>query len=693
MNRHTKEVEQFPSPSLENEDENLVKENIPKKNSLSFNDIFEKILGTNKLRRWVILHLPGFLATIIYLITLKGCYGEYTECLEWYPIWILKLVLYVLFFSGFLFFLQFLLFFYKYTGKKPLLIFSIIIILMCFIYDTESNLKSHGAINRVFLLLSLFFFIVSFFLLEQCYRRVGCSWRNVMTIMTFFIIVNIIALISLGRSCEGWNEGLGGVKIENGPSHSCNLYTPKICASRMLDGFFDVTRLLGTTCHNQDSDSFENLLPHLKDKSARIVGFPRTASWDIYPRSHFEKFQDEVLNSLINMEDPKISNNLKKNIEVTANFTDIKNPKINIHLKRNEKLVKEKKKIFEKYKDEVGAKNILYIFIDSISRSSFKQKLPKTWEWMDRYYYRKNNKDANFETFQFMKFHGLGRYTGQNMVPTFFGTYNIYYSGKYFLKDYTKRGYITGQAVDFCNREVFEIENGAIEKMEWDRYDHELVSLFCDPNFTPYKENFRFLKGENSALLRCLYGKRLLEYSFDYGLQFFREYKDMPKFFRVIIQDSHESTAEVIKYNDDLIVNFLEQLRIEGFLDETILMLSTDHGQSFIGPYMIFNFQDWFNDLVLPTLFISLPQNMKNRESLRESVINNEQIIVTPYTIYNSLKYLMNDEEVYYSQFDPDNFFEDLNKNRACNVYYDRIYYSGGKEFLCRCYPYYPNIK
>jgi hypothetical protein len=57
------------------------------------------------------------------------------------------------------------------------------------------------------------------------------------------------------------------------------------------------------------------------------------------------------------------------------------------------------------------------------------------------------------------------------MIPTYFGVYNINYDGKYYLKDYKTAGYITGQSIDCCVRELFDIDGGAIERMQWANFD------------------------------------------------------------------------------------------------------------------------------------------------------------------------------------------------------------------------------
>ena len=47
---------------------------------------------------------------------------------------------------------------------------------------------------------------------------------------------------------------------------------------------------------------------------------------------------------------------------------------------------------------------------------------------------------------------------------------------------------------------------------------------------------------------------------FDYSEQFWRKYKNNRKFSTLIINSAHEETGEVLKYLDDLILNYLNSL-------------------------------------------------------------------------------------------------------------------------------------
>jgi hypothetical protein len=290
---------------------------------------------------------------------------------------------------------------------------------------------------------------------------------------------------------------------------------------------------------------------------------------------------------------------------------------------------------------------------------------------------------------QFLKYHGVGRYTAFNMVPCFFGVYNIYFAGRYFLTDFKDRGYITGQSLNFCGREVFDIDGGAIEYMHWDSYDHELQSFFCDGNFTPYDSPNPIMMGTNSIRKRCMYNKNTTWYSLEYLKQFYTKYKNEPKFFRLGLVDGHEGSDEVIKYSDDLLVEFFENFKKDGNLDDTLMFIVTDHGSGMPGPYSILKLDDHEHDAVLPSFFMLLPKSIDRYEEIRETLIHNENSLITPFTIYNSLLAILNDKDnTKYSMQEKFDIFNDKisHDSRNCdNTFYDVNYFSTDKEFLCRC--------
>jgi hypothetical protein len=638
--------------------------------------------------------MPTVLAVVIYLITLTGCYDTEFECLEKYPLHILQYLLYAILLSGFLYTLQVILYFKKKSTKWQLIASTLFFLFLCFIYDTGTEIKSHGAYNRIVFFIALIFwaliYFVYFIISYSVTKKPILTILSITTIIFFsYLKINLV----LQNSCKDWEVGFKGTIINNSDSN-CKLYPPKTCYYRILDGVFDVSRIFRETCQTMPTNRWSNNEKYLPDKTAKIIGYPRTEGYPIFPDSNYGQLQKHVIKNIVNMEDLKVDSKIKDKIEVTVNLYN-NPPEVNINLKYDEDLVKNRQKNFEKYKNDVLSKNVLYIFIDSLSRTNFRKKLPKFYKWIEDKYIvdkDKNNdkissrKDKNkYESFQFFKYHGVGRFTGINMVPTYFGVFNIYYMGKYFLTQYKKRGYITGQTLTYCGREVFDIDGGAIEKMTWDTYDHEMVSLFCDGNFTPYDANhYPLLTGANSLRIRCLYNKSALSYSLNYLNQFWTSYEKEPKFFRIGLTEAHEGTNEVIKYSDDELFEFFSDFEKKGYLNDTIVYIQSDHGLSMIGPYSAMALEDYEWELVLPAFFMILPTAIKGYNSIRETVRHNENSMITPFIIYNSLYAITRYDG--YSYFDRENdiFFMKTSKSNECSEFHDYDFYSN-HEFLCRC--------
>lgn len=275
------------------------------------------------------------------------------------------------------------------------------------------------------------------------------------------------------------------------------------------------------------------------------------------------------------------------------------------------------------------------------------------------------------------------------MVPALLGVFNIYYNGKHFIKSYKDHGYITGQSVTFCGKEVFDMEHGAIEHMKWDSHDHDMISLFCDGNFTPFVGSHNpILVGPCSVRIRCLYGKSVLSYSLDYAMQFFEKYREEAKFFKLGLTEAHEGTNEVIKYSDSELLEFFMRFEKEGFLDNTAVIFHSDHGVAMVGPYSVLGLEDFDYEGVLPSLFMILPVNSRSYDAIRMNMIDNENSLITPFNLYNTFQAFLNDKDnVKYSMEDRFDIIKDnIPKDSDCeSSFHSEDYYDGSIEYICRC--------
>jgi len=351
-----------------------------------------------------------------------------------------------------------------------------------------------------------------------------------------------------------------------------------------------------------------------------------------------------VLRQAVDMEKKLFSQELYDSIESTIDL-NLREP--NIKLKKNNTLSKERKERRDLNKTEGFkplTKNVLIITLNSMSRNQIRKKLPKTWSWLEKMYDTRHEAETlvnnKYETFQFPNFHAIGERANINMIPALFGIQSTEKNAKYYIKYFKDNGYITGSSVNWCGREVFEMIPGNQIYLNWEAYDHELSGIFCDPNFTPFTQNFPVFNGPYSINKRCLYGKQTIELSISYLKQFWESYIDDPKVFRWGIVDGVDFTGQVIKYDDDLIFDTLNEFERKGYLNDTTLIIHSDHGNNNPGPYSFINSFDFQQELALPALFITLPKNLDylhNFTYLRKNLKDNEYALITPYDLYHTI--------------------------------------------------------
>ena len=209
---------------------------------------------------------------------------------------------------------------------------------------------------------------------------------------------------------------------------------------------------------------------------------------------------------------------------------------------------------------------------------------------------------------------------------------------------YNERGYITAQAGGDCNRNLFGIYNWNVHTLKGLEFDHELISLFCDPNFIDIEDqtsdkNEYF--GPYSPIRNCLYGKDACEYSFEYGLKFIEKYKDQPKFLRVWFEEGHEDTQEKVKYMDDSISNFIQKIIDNYFNEKNLIIFISDHGRSIHDFGQKFIADD--GEIERPIGVLFLIYNDNDNYYNKSGLIANEQKFITPYDVFMTMLLNFND--------------------------------------------------
>ena len=618
-----------------------IKEN--KENNDFSNIIIVK--DSNYYKNCIKSHYKSFIAfTFIYffyIISLEGCYEGEDQCslkISWmYHKIIEELV------SCIILVIVVQLMLFKIISKRHL-IHLIIIFPLFYIYSHGLDFPDHGYYNffYYFVVFTIFTIIIQpFSIIIYCIKKKNV---NKIVLLIYLVIVFIffsfiyIIFIYIPSNCNDWGKGLNNTYIENDiEKYGCQIKNPKKCGYEILKKYQDYTKL-----KNKDCKTYKVSNPRMKilklssspyiNNDAKRIGFPLTNKDPIC----FEDFGDEcnkiykfVFQNLVDMDKDAILNKYfkEKKPEIEIDFTDNEQGNMIINVEYNQTLSSERK-LLEKNADPYSD-NILIIYVDSLSRANSLRQLNKTMSFVEKFISYKggfNEKypSENFHSFQYFKYHAFTGYTQGNFPRLFYGR-DKFDKKKILITKYLKElGYITSNAHDYCDRDnTRSYHNFSLEEV----YDHQFI--ICDPN------------NEDISLttIRCLYGKQNIEQLFEYTNQFWRQYKDNRKYSAIITNHGHEGTLSVIKYSDEIIYNFLNNLFEDNLLKDTSVLLLSDHGVGMPSVYFTYDF--YSIEIHLPMFFI-ITNDRKNKsyEEQYKYLNENQQTLITGFDIYNTIGHL-----------------------------------------------------
>ena len=108
----------------------------------------------------------------------------------------------------------------------------------------------------------------------------------------------------------------------------------------------------------------------------------------------------------------------------------------------------------------------------------------------------------------------------------------------------------------------------------------------------------------------------------------------------ITLNNAHEGTLESIKYDDEIISNFLNSLYEDNLFKDTSIFLMSDHG---CGMASIYYLSDFYKiEIKLAALFIII-NDRKNVDYNRQyyNIQNNQQTFITGYDIYNTICHII----------------------------------------------------
>ena len=681
---------------------------INKKNKFSLKSLFKsgkELIKNNKNIQICLLYVCG---AIIYLFSLDSIEGVDMKCYWKFNLTCIYILVILTCISSVL--ITFSIYMILLRNYKKVHLFVIFVICLFFYFiDHNNTITRHGLYNFIaFLLFTIILFIMCclLHLLYHLFKK-----RNFLIILlilfSFCYLIYYLKRYKLNHfSCENWAKGLNNSCIDNiSKDYPCviDLPQPHSCYLSDIGPYFDFTSIYKQNCLDLNLIKFEKEkflkdiqilnLKYFELSEKNHFGYPLTNNEDftpdlygsmIYPgNTSFEDTinQKIILMDLYNKDKEKYYPN-KETPEIEVILTEDAG-KIVFNIRKNETLIKEREEIINKNKNKPIYKNVLIMFLDTLSRAHFFRKFPKTIKFFENFSkYEKNPLKKNMTVFQYFKYNSLNSYTDPNLKATYYGA-TIDGKGVHFANYFSKNGYIIGRVNAYCEKEsAFHQEEPS--KLKHAVWDHEGLSLACIKAFYD-----RFLVSRlNSLIKKCLFGKDLNQYGLEYLEIFWRNYLDQHKLFLFQTEEGHEPTGELIGHFDEILFDFLNNFYKKGYFKDTVLLIFSDHGQHLNGPLYLFDSQDFIYEKTLPALFIMLPNDEKlYKDNLFEKMKSNQQTFITAFDIYNTLIYLSsgdNKEEYERNKISfGGSLFIELNyEERYCQ---SPMYKPQLEKFICRC--------
>ena len=466
----------------------------------------------------------------------------------------------------------------------------------------------------------------------------------------FIIFILYIFISNSYMNCTEWPKGLNNTYIENNINiHGCFIKSPKICPYKLGKYVFDFSRWRGIECYKNKENTKKKLLkitnkPYI-NKNTKRIGFPlvnKDPETFINFIEHNNTLANFIKNNIVDMDNTNLVEKIYKENkpELIVDFTNNPYGEIIIDLKFNKTLSEERKKL--ENNTIPYAENIIILYIDSISRAYSMRQLKKTLHFIEKFMpykggYNKNYPTEKYHSFQFFKYHSFKGYTFENYPRIFYGNR----AGKKIIritKYFKDNGYITSYSNDICLREP----TSTWHNMRYEEVgDHELI--LCDPNKMP----------ANALVKKCLYNKLTSSHLYEYGNQFWRKYKDNRKFLIIISNDGHEGTLETLKYLDNTIFGFLNDLFNDNLFKDTTCFLLSDHGTAMPSPYYMTDF--FQKERFLPMLYIICNDRKNISYHIQyQNIYKNQQILITGYDIYNTIANLLYGEGYAFIEYKTD---------------------------------------
>ncbi|KAJ2089812.1 hypothetical protein IW138_003106 [Coemansia sp. RSA 986] len=436
-----------------------------------------------------------------------------------------------------------------------------------------------------------------------------------------------------------------------------------------INATIDRQGALHISCSDSKSDIFVEILPD-------------TRQWPLWRKDMWNVYNTEILNAIIRIPyisaQPVVLNETTQAVVVrcgsSSTIVTRVSPSIDklpLYTPPNESDTRKNIPAHKSATDWVDASdvitqnqfkrpNVIFLMLDAVSRRQFYRRLPKSANVLKMLHRPGANRLS-----ELYRYHSTGFSTDNNTRAMYLG--EIFPSKPNPLPIwayYRDRGYVTARIETGCDDWAKAYVESYYTSQKYSvgnrSLDYELSSPFCMPEFYPRTGNaFGNFKGPYSIIARCLYGRYVHDWAFDYLYQLRSELRnqkdksqqrsgpDRPYMITATFLEGHEGTGEVLRTVDDALAAFLEDIRDSGELEDTVLILGADHGL-----HMGINFAFLQNGRIEhqnPFFMMSVPEQLhqfaENYQQLygtekTSPFTANEQRLTTPFETYHTFRAL-----------------------------------------------------
>ena len=314
--------------------------------------------------------------------------------------------------------------------------------------------------------------------------------------------------------------------------------------------------------------------------------------------------------------------------------------------------------------------NVLVLMIDAVSREHFHRKLTSVSSWLEAAH------GHGVRVHEFFRAHAVGYNTGPNTGALYAGLKSkadamsafLHQSEGPFDPQFTVTDELlvnraeVGQQLYWALAQAAGAVTSSIQGMcqSWTgTYPHvpgaglhyDMFAPFCDREAHPYPRPFSNLEGPFSIVRRCLRGKPVHSWIFDWLKQHRELYSHRHTWTTAMFMEGHEGTGEVISTMDDDLAEFLQGMTgctdgsrghvcAGGALENTLVVLLADHG-GHMGPYPLLS-NTGRAENQLPLLMVLAPEPwLEQRPDIARALEVNQFRLVSPFDVYHGLVSLL----------------------------------------------------